>query len=584
MDRRLSRNTSSRGLPLPLRFGLVGAAACFAGALLGEWLFPAPAAAPVGGPQNIALVIDASGSMDEDGKLHEVRRAAQAFVARQNLGPTRVSVVAFGDHARLLSPPTDDRAALEAALDEVSDGGATDMAAGLEAGARSLEGTNGPRTLLLFTDGEPNTRLEPVMIAKPKTAALALSLRAQGNRIVAVGTEDADMDFLSSVTGTHELVFGTTAGSFGEAFARADRAIRQLFRSPGTAGSGLTAARDAALLGALVALLLGAALLVAENVWSLRGRPWRDLSWVPLGAAALGAVGALLGQGLFAVGLASRAPAWALLGAAVGLLLGLADRSRTKALRGLCGGALGGLIGGVLFDPLAGLRLGAADSGTVARLAAFALLGFFIGLMLRAAQDALRRAWLIGLTTGPYEGKTFELARARVSVGRSDANDLALYRERDLPQRAGTLVLEGDGWTWQGLPIAVNGALRPHAPLRSGDRLRLGATEFEFRVRGQETGVARERWLLAGRRTVALPHPLRRARIGSAAGSEVCLEGLAPSHAELLLEGGELKLRALAGETRLNDRVLPPGHSAPLAAGDLLRLGELELALVRDLG
>lgn len=182
--------------------------------------------------------------------------------------------------------------------------------------------------------------------------------------------------------------------------------------------------------GALVALGLGLVLLIGQNVLTLRGRWFRDLSWVPFGAALLGGVSVFVGQLLLAMG-SGRGLGWAILGAGAGLFLGLADRSRAKAIRGSLGGAAGGFVGGLVFELLLG------GSGTVARLMGFAVLGAAIGLMVQWAQQAFKSAWLVGLTTGPYEGKEYILAKPVVTVGRSDGNDIGLYRERTCRSRPG---------------------------------------------------------------------------------------------------------------------------------------------------
>lgn len=467
-----------------LRFGYLGAVAAVIGAILFELLAPRAATpAPVATPtaQRVALLIDTSGSMADDNKIQEVKRAAMSYVDGQDK-QVSIALVSFATDATVSTPPTTDAGALKAAISGLSATGATNMAEGLQAAASTLEDTsNAGRTILLFTDGVPGSNAEPAEVAKPRTLAAAETIRNAGTQIVAIGTEDADTDFLAQVTGSRDLVFPTTAGSFNAAFQRADQAIKGLFRTGGAGGSPVA---DALLLGGLVALCLGAALLVAENVWGLRGRWWRDLAWVPLGAAVLGALGALVGQGFYTI-LPSRAWGWALLGVSAGWMLGLADRSRAKSVRGALGGFVGGFIGGFAFDLLSGLNLGGNDTGALPRVLASAVLGFAIGLMVQLAQQAFKTAWLTGITTGPYEGKQYILAKQAVSVGRSDGNDIGLYREKDLPIKAGVLAFTGGQWAYQGEPVAINGSSTPSATLSSGDTIRFGRTEFLFEERGK---------------------------------------------------------------------------------------------------
>jgi hypothetical protein len=327
-----------------------------------------------------------------------------------------------------------------------------------------------------------------------------------------------------------------------------------------------------------MALGLGLLLLLGQNLLTLRGRWFRDITWVPLSAGVLGGLAAFVGQTLLLAAGGGRGLGWTILGAGAGLFLGLADRSRAKAIRGGLGGAAGGLIGGLVFELLLGL-----GSNAVARLFGFAILGAFVGLMVQWAQQVFKGAWLVGTTTGPYEGKEYILAKSAVTVGRSDGNDIGLYRERDLPLKAGVMKLEAGNWVWQGETILVNGQAATQRVLSSGDRLRFGATEFLFRVKGGLPAEAREAWALHGNSgSYALPFPLKRASVGSARGCAVIIPSLAPTHAEVVLEEDGLKLVVLATPAALNGQALNQGQRVGVKPGDLLRLGDEEFALARQ--
>jgi pSer/pThr/pTyr-binding forkhead associated (FHA) protein/uncharacterized protein YegL len=470
-----------------LKFGYIGAIACVVAAILFELLFPSATTTPsVNLPQDVALLIDTSGSMRDQGKIDEVKRAASDYVSKQP-STTRVAVVRFSSDAEIVSSLGSATSDHLNAIRSFNADGATNMADGIAQAARALSGDspgNRSHTILLFTDGEPGSNLETSDVAKPKTIRVADGIRAGGIRIVAVGTNDADINFLAQVTGDRNLVFATTAGQFSDAFQKADSAIRGLFKSSG--GSVLEVLGGGLARGALTALILAAALLIAENVLGLRGRWWRDLVWIPLVAAALGAGGALIGQllfGLFGGGTIARALGWALFGAAAGAMLGLADRSRSKATRGAVGGAIGGFLGGFVFDILAqGLQGGLGE--VVARVLGLGALGFAIGLMLQLAQQALKTAWLSGITTGPYEGKQYILGKPIVTVGRSDGNDIGLYREKTLALKAGAFAFNQGRWTYSGEPIEINGSSTASATLTGGDTIQFGNTQFLFEERG----------------------------------------------------------------------------------------------------
>ncbi len=583
-----------------LTFATIGAVATVVGAILFEVLFPARAVAVPStvARSTVALLIDTSGSMRSDEKIDEVRRAAADYVRSQSeaRGTAGLSVVRFSSDAQVLSPLGVGTAAHLRALDSLEANGGTNMARGLEVAAGALEGTADgvARTVLLFTDGQPDDA--------SRTLSVASTLRSSGVRLVAVGTGDANTGFLAQVTGDPALVFRAASGGFADAFRRADTAIKQLFSSP-SANRGLV---DALLLGSLVTLFLGGALLVAENVLGLRGRPWRDLGWVAPLSGLLGVAGALVGQGLFWLlpdNAPSRAVAWAIVGATAGAVLGLADRSTVKALRGAIGGAVGGYLGGFVFALLSG-ALGAGWLELTGRLLGFAVLGFAIGLMLQLVQQALKTAWLTGLTTGPYEGKQYILAKPRVTVGRSDGNDIGLYREKTLALNLGAFAFDAGRWRYAGAPTEINGQLQSNAALSSGDTVVLGETSFVFEERGLNAASTPEpaesaspnasspnptsptstaRWRLFGETLVDLPSG--RTTLGRLPENTLVVPDGSVSGYHALLESLPEALFVTdlgsTNGTRVNGTALAQGTPTPVREGDQLTFGAVQYRVMR---
>ncbi|MBB6017411.1 FHA domain-containing protein [Deinococcus radiopugnans] len=366
-------------------------------------------------------------------------------------------------------------------------------------------------------------------------------------------------------------------------------------RLMGSAGgeTALQAMLSTAAWTALVMLPLTLLLVAAENVLGLRGRWWRDLGRVWLPALLLGALSGALAQLFYGLALNMsdvsprlvRGLGWGLMGAGVGLVLGLADRSWKKAGRGLLGGVVGGTVGGLVFDNFAGLTLGADDTGALARLVGLTVLGAAIGFTLQLSQELFKSAWLLGTTTGPYEGKQYVLGKDTVTVGRSDGQDISLYHDRDVPLKAGQLVRRGNAWAWEGETVEINGQRVSQGLVRGGDRLRLGNNEFIFQEKGQVQGKAAqelsERLLLHGdTQVIALPVPLSRVTLGSHGPQAVQGPGVLPRHAELQVQNGELILRAL-GPTSVNEEPVTTGQRKAVRAGDLLQFGGVSLALLR---
>lgn len=103
----------------------------------------------------VSLVIDGSGSMNDDGKLDQAKAAAKAFVAR--LRPKdRTSIVTFSDKIALAQQPTGDLAVLRKTIDALEAKGPTRMNDGLARGVsealRARERAR--RAVILLSDGE----------------------------------------------------------------------------------------------------------------------------------------------------------------------------------------------------------------------------------------------------------------------------------------------------------------------------------------------------------------------------------------------------------------------------------------------
>ena len=236
-----------------------------------------------------------------------------------------------------------------------------------------------------------------------------------------------------------------------------------------------------------IGLTIGAAILIYDNLRSLRGQWHRDLLLALPLFFALSFAGGVAGQVsyLWVQNSVTRGIGWALMGAAIGVGLGFVRRDVLQAARGAMGGAMGGFIGGFIFDGLTAVS--DAGGGSLSRLAGQMAMGALIALLMRVVQDALKSAWLLGISTGPYEGKEYPLNTARVSVGRDTSNAIALFREESLPRTLGALIFQNQGWFWQGEAIQINGVAQRDAPLSAGDTLQIGATKFRFLARSAKT-------------------------------------------------------------------------------------------------
>ncbi len=242
-----------------------------------------------------------------------------------------------------------------------------------------------------------------------------------------------------------------------------------------------------ALWSGAIGLTIGAAILIYDNLRSLRGQWHRDLLLALPLFFALSFVGGVAGQTsyLFVQNSITRGIGWALMGAAIGVGLGFVRRDMLQAARGAMGGALGGFIGGFVFDGLTSIS--DAGGGSFSRFVGQIIMGALIALLMRVVQDAMKDAWLLGISSGAYEGKEYPLNTARVSVGRDESNAIALFRDTKLPAKLGALVSQNGQWFWQGEAIQINGVARENAPIAPGDTLKIGATQFRFQSKSNKS-------------------------------------------------------------------------------------------------
>jgi Ca-activated chloride channel homolog len=122
----------------------------------------------------IMLVTDVSGSMEatdvKPSRLVAARRAASDFVAGVPKG-VRLGVMAFNQAPRTLQAPTADRAAVRAALAQLTSSGGTATGDALDSALTTLErqpgvgGKRPPSAIVLLSDGASTRGVDPVAAA-----------------------------------------------------------------------------------------------------------------------------------------------------------------------------------------------------------------------------------------------------------------------------------------------------------------------------------------------------------------------------------------------------------------------------------
>ena len=186
----------------------------------------------------VILAVDVSNSMRADdvapSRLEAAKTAARAFVQRQPPA-VRMGVVAFGDGAVVVQPPTNAHADVLSSIDRLSPEGGTSLGQALVTSLSAIAGKPvtidpealasdsaevdivyfGSATVVLFTDGEETSRPDPVSVAEVASVA--------GVRVhtIGVGTEAGtvvQVDGFSVATALDsdllEEVASTTDGSY----------------------------------------------------------------------------------------------------------------------------------------------------------------------------------------------------------------------------------------------------------------------------------------------------------------------------------------------------------------------------------
>lgn len=165
------------------------------------------------GPVDVALVLDSSQSMLEQGrggrsKLEAAREALRIFLGLLRLPSDRAALVSFSGDAVLLQSLTGDRAQLDAALGRVSLGSGTRIHLGLARARSALPPPSPGRrsAILLLTDGRSDPDPASLAIAEAREA------RAAGVVVVAVGLgQDIDRSALVQIASPGQLYLAPDA-------------------------------------------------------------------------------------------------------------------------------------------------------------------------------------------------------------------------------------------------------------------------------------------------------------------------------------------------------------------------------------
>jgi Ca-activated chloride channel family protein len=468
----------------PLLFGIYGASGCLTAAiLLGEPFLAltegkSNPSAPVT-PQAIVLLIDTSGSMS-DGKLTEVKTAASRFIERRDLQKDQLAVVSFGGEIKTATPLTQDANTLKNAVDTLSESGGTPMAEGIDAALGELQTTALNKNIILFTDGVPD---DPNLAYNS-----ALVTTKTGVKLIAVATGDADVSYLTQITGDRSLVFYANSGQFEQAFRNAEAAIyKQLVGS--NSGKNYTIIDSVLSTGgwtAFLAMGISLALIMGQNRYMrLPLLTVRKGIISTFGSLAAGMIAGAIGQIVFlplssiaGLEITGYIVAWVILGA----LVGGGTRffvPNLKLKNALLGGIIGGGIGG------SGFLITASIFGDVlGRLSGTSMIGFSIGLMIAwIEQKQLESQPYLLVNWTATEQTTYLLGTKPILIGSSLNVEIPLNASDGFTPITAKIFKEGENIIMQfDQEYAVKKNMKKTSQeLKVGDTRKLGQITIEVK-------------------------------------------------------------------------------------------------------
>ncbi len=147
----------------------------------------------------VYLLVDCSASMEGD-KLKHAKKGALKFAKDALCKGYFTGLIKFDSSARLVCEPFKDVTNLEKKLIELKIGDTTHMAKAINLAHELLREMQGTRVIVVVTDGMPNGSGDPL-------ASLSAGQNAKRNgiNIIAIGTDDADQEFLKRLASRAEL-------------------------------------------------------------------------------------------------------------------------------------------------------------------------------------------------------------------------------------------------------------------------------------------------------------------------------------------------------------------------------------------
>jgi molecular chaperone DnaK (HSP70) len=190
-----------------------------------SWLDGPPRMAEIEGPPELVtvyLLIDVSASMTGE-PLVRAQKAAREFLDRCDFTRFEVGLVSFSQMVTLQTRATDNPRKVLAGLNRLEPESTTNLSDAITLAMEQMLGTDRTRYMVILTDGYPDAPEDAV-----ERAGVA---KAEGIQIVAIGTGDADLDYLKRLASTDSGTIFARGGELVQAFGHIARMISEGGRS-----------------------------------------------------------------------------------------------------------------------------------------------------------------------------------------------------------------------------------------------------------------------------------------------------------------------------------------------------------------
>lgn len=280
-----------------------------------------------------------------------------------------------------------------------------------------------------------------------------------------------------------------------------DLALGKITQSQFASIRGTAILLESCLFSAVVAGAIGAVMGIGEGIYYGSKEKAVKYGFIGLGIAIIiGFIGGFLGEVLYSSLLRNatmyaseiylgfvRAIGWAIIGAGIGIAIGLIKPEKMRIINCILGGIIGGFIGGFLFNYIAeAFRISETDTGTVARGVGIIIMGALVGLGIGLLEQFAKTAWL-KVIRGEFEGKEYLVFQGTTSIGNSGKNTISLFKDKLVAPKHCEIIQEGNKYVLidKGSPSGtiVNGMRVTRYVLRQGDAISLGNSVLVFNTK-----------------------------------------------------------------------------------------------------